>query len=140
MQEPEFRQRGPVPERLSAALGGSFSEHELGVLNELSRLVEYGDGETIVTEGRDGDAAAVVVEGSVNVLRDGGVVAAIGVGEIIGEMSLLSGAPRSATLVAASPLCVLTLSRPGFTKLIEECPRLEQLVKSVAQERAAGAD
>lgn len=137
MSEPEFRQRGPISQRIGLALGDTFSEHELGVLSELGRVVDYEQGSTLVTEGHDGDAAAVVVEGTVDVVRHGDTVASLGTGSIIGEMALLTGSPRTATLVAATPLTVLTLGPKGFASLLEQCPRLEPIVHAVADRRGA---
>lgn len=135
MSSPSRRKGPAIPAHISEALEGTFSEFELGVLVGLGRVVGYEEGSSLVTEGSAGDAAAVVLDGNVQVSRSGQNITTLGAGAIIGELAVLSEAPRNATLVATTPVTVITLSGSGFIKLLEECPRLEQVVHSLIDAR-----
>ncbi|MFN3642453.1 MAG: cyclic nucleotide-binding domain-containing protein [Gemmobacter sp.] len=83
-------------------------------------------GERLAERGEPGDAAYVVIEGTVDVripTPAGEVsVASIGPGEIVGEMALLTDRPRSAAMVAATDLVLLRLDRPTLLSLLREFP------------------
>lgn len=101
---------------------------------EIARLVpslqqlDLAVGETLFQEGDKGDALFIIVSGSVHIRKQSGgeelTVARLGAGDHFGEMALLSGAPRSATAVAAEPLSLLKLSRPRFDALLKKHPSL----------------
>lgn len=98
----------------------------------LARLVsEFDDleipaGRTVFSQGDPGDALYVVVSGAVEVRgeRDGSGerVAVLGPGDCLGEMALVTGDPRSATVVALSPTRLLRLDKERFQALSERHP------------------
>jgi len=61
--------------------------------------------------------------------------AEIGRGEVVGEMALLTGAPRSATVVAVRDSLLVRLSRAAFERVVERCPRVMLLVTRRLVER-----
>lgn len=91
---------------------------------ELARLIPYVDeaelpaGFVLMEEGKPGREAFVIVEGEAEVAVHGAVVAHVGPGEVIGEMALLDHSPRSATVVASTPLRVLVLDPVGFRSIL----------------------
>jgi CRP/FNR family cyclic AMP-dependent transcriptional regulator len=83
----------------------------------------------ICHEGSEDNAMFIIAKGSVSILKEGAnkkqkVIASLGPGQTLGEMSLLDGEPRSASARAASDLVLLTLSKPGLEMLIREKPAL----------------
>jgi CRP/FNR family transcriptional regulator, cyclic AMP receptor protein len=64
--------------------------------------------------GEDGREFFVVVRGTATVRRDGVVLGTVGPGSFFGELSLLDGAPRSATVVADTDMILLVMSRTEF--------------------------
>ena len=98
----------------------------------LARLVSEFDelevpaGRTVFSQGDPGDALYVVVSGAVEVRgeRDGQGerVAVLGPGDCLGEMALVTGDPRSATVVALSPTRLLRLDKERFRALSERHP------------------
>lgn len=90
-------------------------------------------GDTLFREGEPGDALYVLVSGRLRVLVHGPagadvLVAEIGRGEPVGEMALLTGAPRSATVMAVRDSRLVRLSQAAFERIVERCPRAMLLV------------
>ena len=88
----------------------------------------YADGETVCRQGDRGDGLYVVQEGWVHVFREeGGVetlLGRLGPGELIGEMAVFDGQPRSATVKAAGTARVLTLDKRAFLRQVHDDPTL----------------
>ena len=91
----------------------------------LTRGVRFAAGTTIVTAGEPGDDFYVILEGGASVLRRGGLPPIkIGSGAYFGEMSLLDGGERSATVRADSDVVCLRVSRAPFLKMIKSEPEI----------------
>jgi small-conductance mechanosensitive channel/CRP-like cAMP-binding protein len=104
----------------------------------------YTHGETLMRQGEAGDTFHVLVRGRLDGTIDGDVTFAIAPGAVVGEMSLLTGEPRGATLVTAASSELLTFDREAFVALLalrDEIPdRLADLAAArAAQNRAAAA-
>lgn len=84
-----------------------------------TREVTYRAGATIVQEGDPGDELCVITEGTVQVRRQTTVVAEMTVGDFFGEISLIDGKPRSATVVAVDDVVLLTLGSSDFRTLLD---------------------
>jgi anion transporter len=113
---------------LSILLLKSLGRLEIARLVPSLLHVSIAAGETLFRQGDKGDALYIIVEGRVSIRKQLGEeeceVAALSAGEYFGEMSLLSGAPRSATAVAAETLTLLKLSRQRFDSLLKKHPSL----------------
>jgi CRP-like cAMP-binding protein len=91
----------------------------------LTREVRYQPGSSIVRRGERGDGFFVVLEGEASVVRPGGLPSiAIGPGDYFGEMALIDGAERSATVVAESEVLCLRLSTAPFVKMLRNEPEI----------------
>jgi len=88
----------------------------------VERSVE--SGAALITEGEPGAEFYVVVEGEIDVRRKGRRIARLGAGSFVGEIALLSRSPRTATVVAATPLRVLVISGHEFVELLDTLPEL----------------
>ena len=99
----------------------------------------YGDGEAIVRQGEAGESMYVVVSGKVAVRIDGraDAIATIGPGGYFGEMSLLTGDPRSADVVAIGDVVVLEVGAGVFRELGEASPHAVEQVGIAAATRRA---
>jgi len=83
----------------------------------------YMEGASIVREGDKGDTFFVVQEGQARVVnRNGRVLNRVYPGDFFGEISLLDGGPRTATVVAETPMLLLGLSRTAFRDVLETEP------------------
>jgi putative peptide zinc metalloprotease protein len=92
----------------------------------LAEVLEHGawvtatPGEVLVRQGEPGDAFYAIASGQADVLRDGERVAHLGAGRHFGELALIGDAPRSASVVAATPMRVFRLDREGFERVVAE--------------------
>ena len=92
-------------------------------------------GTDLVREGEPGDALFLILEGEAVVKREGHEVGKVGPGSHFGELAILDGAPRSATVVAATDVRVAVLGIRMFRTLLREFPELaEQLLVGLAGE------
>lgn len=109
------------------------SRKELQTIARASDEVSLEAGRELITEGTPGHEAYVIIEGSARVERNGAVVAELGPGDHFGELALLDGGPRTATVVATSPLKVVVLGRREFAGVVDEVPGLaNRLLTSLA--------
>lgn len=107
----------------------------LAVLNGAMEAKAFRVGEAIVNEGAPGDAMYAIAQGSVAVLRNTHKVATMGEGEFFGEMALLSGAPRLATVVAETDTVVLSFPRVEMDAAIAKHPGVKTALEQFYRER-----
>jgi CRP/FNR family transcriptional regulator, cyclic AMP receptor protein len=81
-------------------------------------------GDTIVRRGETGDAFYVILDGEARVARRAGPTLTLRFGDFLGEMALLDGRPRSATVHAATEVTTLRIPHRAFLKMLEEQPRI----------------
>ena len=82
----------------------------------------YAAGDVIFAEGDKGDAMFVVRTGEVTIERGGGVMETLGGGGVFGEMALIDGSPRSATVRAKTDCEVAPINEKTFLFLVHETP------------------
>ena len=101
-------------------------------VNELS----VSAGKHLVDEGDYSYDLFVIADGTAEVEQDGKQIAELGPGDVFGEMGVLEDMQRSATVVAKSPMRLLTLSHWDVDRLRKEAPEVvEQLEKVIEQRR-----
>jgi CRP/FNR family transcriptional regulator, cyclic AMP receptor protein len=100
------------------------SRRELKQVCRAAVVEHRAKGATLVTQGEPGTEAFVILQGTCRVIRNGRKVAQIEAGGIVGELSMINGAPRNATVVADSPLEVAILERRDFLALLEKSPSI----------------
>jgi CRP-like cAMP-binding protein len=102
----------------------------------------YGDGEVIVREGDAGTSMCIVQRGRVviTVGPDRKEVARIEAGGYFGEMSLLTGAPRSATVTAKGDCEVLEISADAFRTYVRDHPEVVEPLAAAADARRLELD
>jgi CRP/FNR family transcriptional regulator, cyclic AMP receptor protein len=98
------------------------------------------EGKEFVTQGDVGREAFIIVEGSADVLRGGNKISTLGPGDCVGELALLDHGPRTATVVATSPLTVLVLGPREFSGLLDEVPTLNHKILAALASRIRQLD
>jgi CRP/FNR family cyclic AMP-dependent transcriptional regulator len=98
------------------------------------------EGKEFVTQGDVGREAFIIVEGSADVYRGGHKIATLGPGDCVGELALLDHGPRTATVVAATPLTVLVLGPREFSGLLDEVPTLNHKILAALASRVRELD
>jgi CRP-like cAMP-binding protein len=95
-------------------------------------------GEVVFQAGEPGDALYIVADGGVEVLAEGTqkLLAELGTGQAFGEMALLSGGTRTATVRAKRDSRLLTIAKPDFDRLVADDPVLAEQVHKLSRERA----
>jgi CRP/FNR family transcriptional regulator, cyclic AMP receptor protein len=113
-----------------------FSKCSKGELRTVARHAEtvpLEPGIDLTTQGAQGDAFYVILDGTADVLVDGEVVNHLGPGDWFGELALLDGAPRSSTVRSVDDLEVAVLGVRMFRTLLREFPDLAtQLLAGMA--------
>jgi CRP/FNR family transcriptional regulator, cyclic AMP receptor protein len=115
--------------RSAVALAGvpmfvGFSPKHLNRLAAESDELGLAAGQTIVREGDPGEALFVVLEGQAKILRAGKRVGTVIPGDFFGELSALDGGPRTASVIAETPIRVLRLFRRTLTRLMSDEPQV----------------
>jgi GNAT superfamily N-acetyltransferase len=117
------------------AIFDGLEEGEYSKIAGLCRLVTIPDGEVMLRAGEKGDYFHMVKAGSVDIYDAAGEVklGVVEAGDFLGEISLVSGEPYTATAVAAGNVQLVSLNRHDFEKLIQRYPRIGlQVMRNIA--------
>jgi len=113
----ELLQRVPLFERCS--------KRELQEIAGLADELDVPAGRTLTTEGRTGYEFVVIVEGSASVKRKGRTINTLRSGDFLGEIALVTGTPRTATVSTTSQSRVLVLTARDFRRLLRDTPAIQ---------------
>ena len=108
---------------------------------ELEAIATYADeltlpeGKELTKQGARGREFVVIVEGSADVRKNGRRVNRLGAGDFVGEIALLSGAPRTATVTTTSPTRILVLTDSAFKRVTEQAPSVHLSVLAALSQR-----
>jgi CRP-like cAMP-binding protein len=114
-------------------------------LRALGRVRRYPVGVALFSEREPGDAVLVLLSGRVKLssVTEAGREALLGIrepGDLIGEMSALDSAPRSATAIALEPVEVLSVSSPAFAAFLDRTPSVALVLARMLARRLRDAD
>jgi CRP-like cAMP-binding protein len=112
-------------------------------LNQVGRLVDELDvpsGTPLTREGQLGHEFFVIVSGRVAVERDGRKVNELGPGDFLGEIALIDGRPRSATVTTEEPTRLLVLAHREFRTLLDTFPQIARPVLEALARRVRDTD
>jgi len=141
LQETAFDEHiNTVTERLNNVdIFAPLSEEETDRLAKSSRMRVYAPGEAIVRMGQEGNSMFVVMRGSVEVqISQGGttrVINKLRENDFFGEMSMLTGEPRTATVVAVEETEVLRIDKDAIKPIFEANPELVSSISEMIEER-----
>lgn len=116
-----------------------LSEEEIAKLAKASKSRIYAPGETIVRRGAEGNSMFIIIRGAVNVRipeKEGHrTINHLQTNDFFGEMSLLTGEPRSATVIADEETEVLEIRKRALKPIIEANPDLTESISEIITKR-----
>jgi CRP-like cAMP-binding protein len=119
-----------------APLFRNLSRNDLVALAKVTEDLEVEEGKVLAREGDIGHEFFVLVDGEVDVVKEGETVRKLGAGDFFGEIALIWESPRrTATVTAAAPVRLFVLTRPAFRGLIDHHPDIEEKVLEALEER-----
>ena len=125
-----------IDDRLSSIpMFADCSKKELRSISRLMTQLSIPAGKELIRQGEPGREFMIILDGSAEVSRDGEVIAELGSGDFLGEIAVLSGAPRNATVIATSELAIEALNRREFMTLLDENPKLAKKILLGAVQR-----
>ena len=127
-------------QRVFAALSACelFRSLDASLISQLQdrvAAIELADGEALVVEGARSDSFFLVLDGAVDVLAAGRVLARLGPGATAGEMGLILDEPRSASLVSSAGTVVLRFDATDFRRMLERLPGLGAAISRALAQR-----
>ena len=112
-----------------------FTGWELKKLAQKLENIDFSSGGTVFKQGQPGYRFYIIEKGKVSVQIDGEQRATLGAGEYFGEIALLMDAPRTATLVALSPVVLFALQAADFKTLIQDSNSAKQALERASSRR-----
>lgn len=108
----------------SVPIFAGCSKRELGIIARASKEVRHKEGTVIAREGERGIGLFLILEGQCNVTIGGKTKARLGPGDFFGEVALLDGGPRTATVTATSDVRLVGITGWVFRGLLMEHPSI----------------
>ena len=96
-----------------------FSDEELGHVAQVTKRVEFPENRTVASQGEMGVGFHQIIEGGADVIQDGKTIGHLKPGDYFGEISLIDGGTRSATVTTSEPTTTLSIAAWDFKRLIE---------------------
>jgi CRP/FNR family transcriptional regulator, cyclic AMP receptor protein len=116
-----------------------FAGCSAGDLEQIAAVADelrFDAGRTLIEQGAVGREFILVLEGDVEVTRDGEQVPLKGEA-YFGEMALVSGEPRNATVTTTSPVRALVITQRAFERLLRDAPEIQTKIMATVDERSA---
>ena len=113
------------------------SRAELKEIAMLADEIDLHEGKEMTREGEPGREFFVLLEGTADVRRKSRKVNALGPGDFFGEIALVSREPRTATVIATSPVRALVITDRSFRRLLDDSPQVQTKVMEAMAQRLA---
>jgi CRP-like cAMP-binding protein len=118
----------------SIPLFSGMSDGSIEIIAGIVRDASFPSGASLVREGELGDSFLIIRNGSATVEQGGHTLRELGAGDFLGEIALIDGGPRTASVTAVEPVDALVIDRPGFSRLMNEFPVIRfDLVNALTQ-------
>ena len=116
--------RGGPEALVDVPLFAGLSRRHLRHVADLTEEEQFDEGAKLAEEGRPGETFHVILEGEAKVVRGGRKIARLLPGDFFGEIALIDGGPRTASVTAETPMATLTINRKRFRKMLEGNPSI----------------
>ncbi|HET7236904.1 MAG TPA: cyclic nucleotide-binding domain-containing protein [Actinomycetota bacterium] len=121
-------------------LFAGLSRRHLKQIAEHADEVAFRKGEAIVEEDQPGGSFFVLLEGEVKVVRGQRTITRMGPGEFFGEISLLDGGPRTASVIAETPVLAVRVFKRSFDRVVTQEPVVASKILAVVARRLREAE
>ncbi len=120
------------------ALFSGCSKRELGEIARIADEIDFPAGKDLIVQGEPGRQFFVVIDGTVEVVKDGEPLSVLrGGSEFYGEISLVSGSAATATVTTATPVRALVIAPQHFRALLDSSPAIQRRILHAFSERLA---
>ena len=109
-------------------LFSELTNKEIKKVASFMTTIDVREGRDLTVQGTVGREFMIIAEGEATVRRNGRLVATLGPGDFFGELAVIAGVPRTATVTAESPMVVEALNRREFSSLLDESPKLSRKI------------
>jgi len=116
------------------------SKKDLRRIATIADEIDLRRGKVLTRQGAPGREFFVLLEGTVDVVRDGKQINTLGAGQFFGELALVSNIPRTATVTATSPIRALVVMDRDFRRLLKDDDSIAVKVLGTMAERMPPAD
>jgi CRP/FNR family cyclic AMP-dependent transcriptional regulator len=137
---PSARQEDKIERLKEVPLFEACTGKQLRSVARIARIFDVTAGAVLTRAGERGDEFFLIIDGSARVELSPDRQAALGPGTFFGEMSLLDGGPRSATVIASTPVRLLVISRRNFAELLKDVPGLTRTLLVTLSRRVRQAE
>jgi CRP-like cAMP-binding protein len=121
-------------------LFSGLSDRELRSLAHRAEQVSVPETTTVVTEGEAGNEFFVLLQGAAKITKRGRTVRKLGPGDTFGELALIAGTPRNATVITTEPSELMVLMRRDFIALLDDFPKMTRKMLTALAAWAAERD
>ena len=140
-KEPSMRRRNHKVNKLARIeLLRDCRRRELELLATVTDEVMFRPGETLCTEGRGGSEVFMIAAGDAEVHVGGEAIAVVGPGEVVGEMALVDGGPRTASVIARTDVHTFAIEARRFSHVLERAPAVARAMLRQMSERLRRLD
>jgi cAMP-dependent protein kinase regulator len=138
---PDEEQEQQRRELQASTLFSSFEEQALEEILSSTSVRSYDEGDIIVTEGEPGSSLFLIVSGEVKVFTRGETgehlpLAELGAGDFFGEVSLITGKPRTATITAKTTVTAIELEKENVDRIAAKHPKVHTVLEDFYTRRA----
>ena len=134
---PGDRNKDAIERFRSVPIFSACSNAELAEVDRVADEVHVEAGRTIMTQGDLGQELAVVIEGQVEVVKDGTPIATLGPGSYFGEIALLDSLTRTASVIAVTDVVLEVIDRRGLNTLLDDVPSIARSLLAGVSQRLA---
>lgn len=107
---------------------------QLAAVAEQSDELSVPEGQTLTRQGERGREFVVLIDGAADVRKNGRKIATLGAGDFLGEIALITGAPRLATVTTTAPSRLLVLTDRAFRNVLQGMPTVQgSLLRAVSE-------
>jgi CRP-like cAMP-binding protein len=115
------------------------SKRDLAQIARIADEIDFPAGKTLTKEGTPGREFFVLLEGSVDVRHNSRLLRARGAGDFIGEIALVTGKARTATVTTVTPVRAVVIVDRAFRELLRRSPEIQGKILEAVADRLSAA-